>query len=234
MKEISKELVMSQLPKRQQMLVTDEDIEEINKLAANPDYGPEFLQSYMDHMIVLKDNVKNDHAQYISALKFFSLVESEYSLKDAYIKTFPQRWEDRRRRSDDPDAIINAEASRYNKSKLVNDVRKLSAIPIQLIHRNLLHEAILSQAHLMRTSRSDMVRQKAGATLIAELKPTEDQTININVEDGSKSAIQELREATEKLAAAERRSVDAGVPLKEIAGSRIIEGEYDRDDEDKD
>jgi hypothetical protein len=78
-----------------------------------------------------------------------------------------------------------------------------------------------------------MVRQKAGATLIAELKPTEDQTININVDDGSKSAIQELREATEKLASAERRSVDAGVPMRDIANSVIIEGEIEnsRDDD---
>jgi len=233
MKELSKELVMSQLPKKQQLMVTEEDIGEINKLATDPDYGPEFLQSYMDHLIVLKDNLKNSHSQYISAIKFFSLVEGGHSLRDAYIKTFPGRWEDRTRRSDDPDTVINAEASRFNKTRLVNDVRRMSAIPIQLIHRHILHEAILSQAHLMRTSRSDMVRQKAGATLIAELKPTEDQTININVDDGSKSAIQELREATEKLAAAERRSVDAGVPMRDIANSIIIEGEIEnsRDDD---
>ena len=129
--------------------------------------------------------------------------------------------------------LRSAEASRFNKTRLVNDVRRMSAIPIQLIHRHILHEAILSQAHLMRTSRSDMVRQKAGATLIAELKPTEDQTININVDDGSKSAIQELREATEKLASAERRSVDAGVPMRDIANSVIIEGDFEssRDDD---
>lgn len=86
----------------------------------------------------------------------------------------------------------------------------------------------------MRTSRSDMVRQKAGATLISELKPTEDQTININVDDGSKSVIQELREATEKLAAAERRSVDAGVPMRDIANSNIIEAEFSSSSRDDD
>jgi hypothetical protein len=232
MKELSKDLVMSQLPKKQQLMVSDEDINEINKLAKDPDYGPEFLQTYMDHLIVLKDNLKNSHSQYITAIKFFSLVEGSHTLRDAYIKTFPERWQERSRRSDDPDAVINAEASRFNKTRLVNDVRRMSAIPIQLIHRHILHEAILSQAHLMRTSRSDMVRQKAGATLIAELKPTEDQTININVDDGSKSAIQELREATERLAAAERRSVDAGVPMRDIANSKIIEGEFNTEKED--
>ena len=232
MKELSKDLVMSQLPKKQQLMVSDEDIGEINKLAKDPDYGPEFLQTYMDHLIVLKDNLKNSHSQYITAIKFFSLVEGGHTLRDAYIKTFPERWQERSRRSDDPDAVINAEASRFNKTRLVNDVRRMSAIPIQLIHRHILHEAILSQAHLMRTSRSDMVRQKAGATLIAELKPTEDQTININVDDGSKSAIQELREATERLAAAERRSVDVGVPMRDIANYKIIEGEFNTEKED--
>lgn len=217
---------MSQLSKRQQMMVSDDDIAEINRLATDPEYGPEFLQMYMDHLSIMKDNVKNNHAQYICAMKFFSLIEGGNNLKNAYIKTFPERWEDRQRNCEDPDAIIIAEASRYNRSKLVTEIKSMSAIPVQLIHRHLLHEAILEQAHLMRTARSEMVRQKAGATLITELKPSEDQTLNIRVEDGSKSVIQELREATEKLAVAERRSVDAGIPMKDIANSNIIEAEY--------
>lgn len=225
MKAVSKELVISQLPKKHQMLVTENEIQEINHLANDPDYGPEFIQSYMDHLIVLHDNVKNSHRQYLNAVKFFSLVEAGHTLKDAYIKTFPDRYEERKRRSPDPEPVLNAEASRFNKSKLVNDVRRMSAIPIQLIYRHVLHEAIIESATLMRTARSEMVRQRAAATLIAELKPTEDQTINIRVDDGSKSAIEELRAATERLAIAEKRSLEAGIPMKDIAESNIIEGE---------
>lgn len=229
MNELSKEVVLSQLPKHQRNLVSENEIKEINKLVEDPDYGPEFLSSYLDHMKVLHENVRNNHAQYVNAVKFFTLVESNHSLKDAYIKVFPERYEERCRRSNDPDASINAEASRFNKSGLVNKVREMAAVPIQLIYRHVLHEAIIESANLMRTARSEMVRQRAAATIISELKPQEDTVINVRVDDGSKSAIEELHEATKRLAAAERQSVQAGVPMRDIAESNIIEGEYEED-----
>jgi len=221
--DVSVELVTSQLRPRQQLLITEETIEEIQKLAEDPDYGEEFLDCYVDHLNVLKDNPKRNHDNYLEAVKFFSLVEGGNSLTDAYIKVFPHRFSKRTRGSGDK-KIMRGEASRYNNTQLVNEIRKVATIPVQLIHRHLLHEAILSQAKLMRTAKSEMIRQKAGEVLIRELKPTEDQVISVKVDDGSKSVIEELRQAAENLAIAEDRSGRAGVPIKQIAESVIIEG----------
>ena len=127
---------------------------------------------------------------------------------------------------------MNSEASRYNKSVLVNEIRRVACVPVQLIHRHLLHEAILETAHIMRHAKSDMVRQKAAATLIAELKPPEDQQINIKVNDGSSSIIEELRKATEALAAEEYRAVRAGRPMKDIAESNTIDATENEDKSD--
>jgi len=223
--ELTLDLVQSQLRPQQKLIVTQETLDEIQKLANDPDYGPEFLDCYLDHLNVLKENPRARHDQYLHAIKFFSLVEAGNSLTDAYIKTFPERYTTRTRRSGQTEkSIMRGEASRYNSTQLVNEIRKIAGIPVQLIHRHILHEAILAQAHLMRNAKSEMVRQKAAASLITELKPTEDQVISVKVDDGSKSAIEELRLATERLAAAEHQSVMAGVPLKQIADSRIIEG----------
>lgn len=230
MREVSKELVMSQVPKNKKFLVTEKEIEEINKLSQDPNYGQEFIESYMDHLVLMKNNVKNNHQQYLSAVKFFTLVQGGNTLKNAYILTFPDRWEQRQKNASDPDFIITTEASRFNKSKLVNDIREMSAIPIQLIYRHLLHEAVVETANIMRTARSEGVRQKAADTLIRELKPSEDQVLKIGVEDGTKSAIEELRQATERLVNAEKQSIDAGISVKHIAESRIIEGDYSEDE----
>ena len=231
MKELSLDVLQSQLRPNARPTVTEDTVAEIQKLAEDPDYGEEFLHTYIDHLNVFKEQKGRSHQQYLNAIKFYSLVQAGNNLTDAYIKVFPERYEDRTRgmpKSSDKDkakakAVMRGEASRYNGSVLVAEINKVAAIPVQIVHRHLLHEAILEQAKLMRTARSEMVRQKAGATLITELKPTEDQVLKVDVEDGAKSMIEELRQATEKLAAAEYQSVTAGVPLKKIAERDIID-----------
>ena len=242
MTDLTLDLVQSQLKPQQKLLIDEGTIQEIQKLAEDPDYGEEFLDTYLDHLNILKENPRRNHRQYLNAVKFFSLVEAQNTLTDAYIKTFPERFTERTKDKPRlPDgtvdkSIMRGEASRYNSSMMVTEIRRIAAIPVQLIHRHLLHEAILDQADLMRTARSEMVRQRAGATLITELKPQEDHQINLNVDDGSISVIAELQKAAQALAASQHEAVMAGVPIKQIAGARIfandeevIEGEVIND-----
>jgi len=230
-KELSLDVVRSQLSPKNRLSVNQEVIDEINKLSKNPEYGEEFLETYMMNMKVLKDHVRANHTQYINAIKFYTLVESHNSLIDAYIKVFPERYDDRKASmpdESDPKSYMTGEASRYNASNLVNEIRKLAGIPVNLIHRNLLHEAILETANLMRNASSHTVRQKAAATLIQELKPQEGSQIQVNIGDGSTSVIEELRKAAEKLATAEYEAVVSGSrTLKDIAGTVIITQEED-------
>jgi len=225
MKELTLVTVQSQLTGQQKLLVGEETIEEINKLATQPDYGAEFLESYLDHLNVLADSPRNNHGQYLNAVKFFSLVECGNSLTDAYVKVFPERHERRAKGNPDKENVkqlLRGEASRYNGSRLVSEIRRVATVPVQLIHRHLLHEAILATAELMTTARSEMVRAKAADTLIRELKPAEDQTLKIEVEDGSTSVIQELAAATQALAAQQHEAVmSGGVKMKQIAAAKI-------------
>ena len=232
MKELTLATIQSQLTKSQKLLVGEETLEEINKLAKNPDYGEEFLESYLDHLNVLAEAPRNNHTQYLAAVKFFSLVEAGNSLTDAYVKVFPERYERRERghRGKTPDEVkqlLRGEASRYNGSRIVTEIRRVATTPVQLVHRHLLHEAILETARMMTTAKSEMVRQKAADTLIRELKPAEDQVLKVEVDDGSSSVIEELRRATQELAAEQHQAVMAGVPLEQIAKAKI----YSADEE---
>jgi len=218
--ELTLDLVQSQLRPRQQLTVSEDTIHEIQKLVKDPDYGEEFVDCYIDHLNVLKENPKRNHQNYLEAVKFFSLVEAGNSLTDAYIKVFPKRFNARGRGDK---KAMRGEASRFNNTQMVNEIRKIAGIPVQLIHRHLLHKAILKTAKLMKSAKSELVQQKAAETLIRELKPTEEQVINISVDDGSLSVIEQLRQAAESLAAQEYQSVQAGIPLKQIAESKIID-----------
>lgn len=226
MKELSLEVVSSQLSPKQRLLVSEETLEEINKLATDEDYGEEFLDSYLTHMNVLKEATRTNHRQYLNAIKFFTLVEAGNNLTDSYIKVFPERYDARRRNhpeNEDGKEIMRSEASRFNRSVIVNEIRKVAAIPVQLIHRHLLHDAILKQAALMQDAKSEMVQQKASACLIEQLKPQEDTVLKLDVEDGASSVISDLRAATVALAAKEREAVLAGVPISTVVESDIID-----------
>jgi hypothetical protein len=228
MSELTLSTVQSQLTAQHKLLVSEETIEEINRLATESDYGAEFLETYMDCMNVLADSPKNNPNQYLRAIKFYSLVEAGNSLTDAYIKVFPERYEARSKNHDNPEkSIMRGEASRYNGTRMVGEIRKVTAIPVHLIHRHLLHAAILETADLMKNARSEMVRAKAADTLIRELKPAEENTLQVKVEDNTTSVIAELQKATKALAAEQYKSVMAGVPLKSIAAARLL----DKDEE---
>lgn len=222
MPELTVEVLKSQVSNRQKVMINDEVLAEIERLAQDPDYGPEFLESYMDHLNVFKESNKS-HTNYLNAVKFFSLVQAGNSLTDAYIKTFPERFTARTRNKPDADkSIMRGEASRYNASVMVNEIRKAATITVQIVHHHILHEAILAQADLMRTARSEMVRQKAAACLITELKPAEENVLNVKVEDGAASAIEDLRKATERLAQAEYDAIQKGRSIKDVAESKLI------------
>jgi len=225
--QLSLSSIQSQLTKVQKLTVGEETVAEINKLASDPDYGPEFLESYLDHLKVLADAPRNNHTQYLNAMKFFSLVEAENTLTDAYIKVFPERFDKRQEGNkhlppEDVRHLLRGEASRYNGSKLISEIRRVATIPVNLIHRHLLNESILVTAELMRTARSEMVKAKAAEVLIRELKPAEDAVLKIEVDDGSKSVIESLREASRELAAKQHKEVIAGTSIKEIAQAKII------------
>jgi len=228
--ELTLATIQSQLTKSQKLLVDEGTLKEINKLALDPEYGDEFLQSYLEHLNVLAEAPRNNHVQYLHAMKFFSLVEAENTLTDAYIKVFPERFA--RREKGNPDkspwevkALLRGEASRYNGSKLLAEIRRAALIPVHLVHRHLLHDAIQVTADLMLTSRSDTVKQKAADTLIRELKPAEDAVLKIEVEDGQTSVIEQLAAATQALAAKQHEAILAGVPIQQISSAKIIEAE---------
>jgi hypothetical protein len=122
---------------------------------------------------------------------------------------------------------MGGEASRYNASALVNEIRKVANISVKLVHRHTFHDAIAVTAKMMYDNNvSPAVRQKAAEVLIRELKPEEDKQINVTVTNEG-SAIDELRKATEALVMEQRRSMEAGIAVKWIAESNIIEAEVE-------
>jgi hypothetical protein len=220
------EVLQDQLGKKKGSLITQEIVDELNLLVNDPDYGEEFIDAYSQYFNVMEKNNQWSTPKYMNALKFFVLVEAGHTAVDAYVKVFPERLAARHARGETK-RDMGGEASRYNASALVNEIRKVANISVKLVHRHTFHEAIAVTAKMMRDNNvSPAVRQKAAEVLIRELKPEEDKQINVTVTN-EVSAIDELRKATEALVIEQKRSIEAGVAVKWIAESNIVEAEVE-------
>ena len=215
------------LPERKSKKLTQGVVDDLNRLVEDPDYGEELAENYVNFLGVLRENHRFTVESYRKAIMFYTLVESDMSILRAYMQVFPDRVSYRKSKYPERDVSLDLthESSRYNKSMLVMEIRKLDTLSVKLIHRSLLHEAILKQATLMRTAKSELVQQKASETLMRELKQEEDTTINLNIGDGSSKVLQELRAATQALAQEQFTKIAGGTSVKAIAESRIIQGE---------
>lgn len=219
-------VLQDQLGKKKGGLITQDTVDELNKLIEDPDYGEEFIDAYGQYFNVMEKNNQWSTTKYMNAVKFFVLIEAGHTAVDAYVKVFPERLQARHARGETR-SMMGGEASRYNASQLVNEIRKVANVSVKLVHRHTFHEAIAVTARMMHDPGvSPAVRQKAAETLIRELKPEDDKQINVTVTNEG-SAIDELRRATEALVMEQRRSIEAGVAVKWIAESTVVEAEYE-------
>lgn len=218
------EAVKASLTKKKAKKVTQEIIDEMNQVIANPDFGESLAENYMNFIGVLRERNRCSLAQYHKAIMFYTLVEGGSTLVKAYMQVFPDRVAYRRKLYPERSSSVDLahESSRYNRSNLVMDIRKTDTLSVKLIHRNLLHEAILKQADLMRTAKSELVQQKASETLMRELKPDEEANINLNINDGSTKVLEDLRKATAELAKQQFGRIIEGTAVKDIAASKIV------------
>ena len=236
---VTLELLKEQVGSKKSHLITQDTVDEINKLIDDPDYGESFLDQYVSYFNILDESKKWSTPKYMHAMKFFCLVEANNKLVDAYVKVFPERLQARLDRGENK-KDMGGEASRYNSSELVNEIRKVSGIPVQLIHRHLLHQSIMVTAGIMNdTSISPMVRQKAAETLIKELKPADDTNVNIKVgmSDEAKTQQAQLVDYIGKIALQQQQLLAGGMNIADIQKLNIqiskdtidVEEDYEKD-----
>lgn len=211
-------VLQDQLGKKKGSLITQDTVDELNRLAEDADYGEQFIDAYSSYFNVMEKNSQWTTPKYMSAMKFFTLMESGHNATDAYVKTFPERLAARHARGESKKEM-GGEASRYNASALVNEIRKVATIPVQLTHRHMLTAALDKSMRLMLDPNvSPTVQQKAAETLIRELKPTEDSTVNIKVgmTDEAKSQQAKLVDHIGQIALQQQKMLAAGLDIAEI------------------
>ena len=216
---LTKDQLQASMPKKFRHNVTDEMIDFINTTE-----GDEFRDIYKENLIGFASVIEGGRykmADYINAVKFVSYKLIGDSNTIAYAKTFPDRYQ-RLVDKNTPAKTISSFSTAYNKGDLVHKILERTLVPIHILNMDIHQEAINAQAELMRSAKSETVRQKAAECLIMQLKAPEAAKIEVDV-TYSNSSIDDLRETTRALAQQQLQMIKSGaVTAEHVAHSDII------------
>ena len=221
---LTKEQLQGSMPKKFRHNVTDEMVSFINATK-----GDEFRDVYKENLIGFASVIESGRYKmldYVNAVKFVSYKLIGDSNTIAYAKTFPDRYQ-RLVDKNTPMKTIASFSTAYNKGDLVHKILERTLVPVHILNMDVHQEAINTQAELMRTAKSETVRQKAAECLITQLKAPETAKIEVDV-SYSNSSIDELRETTRALAQQQLKMIQSGaVTAEHVAHSDIIARKQD-------
>ena len=213
------------LPDKVKKSVNQELIDQINSTLSDPEMYETYRDNLVSYTRVMADG-RFKISSYVEAVMYVSHKLMGCTNIDAYIKTFPDKY-NRFIQQGVSAKDIASYVTAYNKNKLVNLIFEQTLIPSYVLNQDLYQRALNVQADLMITAKSEKVRCDAANSLLTQLKMPETQKVELEIGVKEDSSIAALRATTMALAKQQRLMVESGaMNAQEIAHGRlIIEGE---------
>lgn len=217
---ITKDQLAGALPdKRFRKHLTDEVVDLVNS-ESNSELRRVFKDNALTYAAVLATG-RYSLTAYINAVKFVSLKLMGDKASTAYSKVFPDRYQNLISKGTSASQIA-CYADNYGNNALVIKIIEQTLVPTHILNAGTYQEAINVQAELMRTAKSEMVRQKAAESLITNLAAPAAAKIEIDI-GYSNDVVADLRATTKALAQQQLKMILNGqASAKEIAHSEIL------------
>ena len=215
------ESVRKLVPKNQRTLITQEFIDKLEAGVNDSVVAEQFKENFVTYLNVLSKG-KYKMEDYINAVKYVSFKLLGYSNIDAYIATFPERYE---RLKAEGQTQIEAFVSMYNKNKLVMQIYEQTIVPSYVLNAPMHQQALNTlAAMIIDDDVRGMTKVKACEAILQYTKQPDvvkgELTIGIEQSD----TINDLREITENLADTYRMMLEKkGMKLKDVAEANIID-----------
>ena len=211
------------LPPQLKTVVSDQMVEELNNLSTDPQAAELMRDNFISYTRVMSEG-KFKLEDYVFAVVYVSYKIMGNSGREAYAKTFPQRYAklvaDGRSAQE-----ISAYVSAYNKGKLVNLIMEQTLIPVWILNQEVYQTAINTQAELMLHAKSEKVRSDAANSLLTHLKRPETKQVELNIGVVDNSGMNELKKTLREMAEMQQDLIKGGVTTRTIAHQDIIEAE---------
>lgn len=209
------------LPDHLKKTVNQELIDRVNATLSDPEMFENYRDNLMSHANVMLDG-KFKMESYVDAVKYCSHKLLGATNIDAYVRTFPDKYQGFIQRNVSSKDIASY-VSAFNKNKLVNLIMAQTIIPTHVLNQDIHQKAVNQLANLMMTAKSEKVQADAANALLTHLKPPEVKKIELDIGVKQDGAIAKLREATMALAAQQRDMIRSGASTAEaVAHSKLI------------
>lgn len=215
------ESVRKLVPKNQRTLITQEFLDKLEAGVNDSVVAEQFKENFVTYLNVLSKG-KYKMEDYINAVKYVSFKLLGYSNINAYIATFPERYE---RLKAEGQTQIEAFVSMYNKNKLVMQIYEQTIVPSYVLNAPMHQQALNTlAAMIIDDDVRGMTKVKACEAILQYTKQPDvvkgELTIGIEQSD----TINDLREITENLADTYRMMLEKkGMKLKDVAEANIID-----------
>lgn len=218
---ITKEQLRSSLPTNLRGSISDELVEMINNVG-DPIIADQIRDNFVSFSSVLNEG-KFKILDYLNAVKYVSYKLMGNTNRDAYVKTFPERY-NRFVANGVSNKDIASYVASYNNGKLVNMVREQSMVPMWVLNQDKFQLAVNTCAQLMMDENiNPRERVAAAGHLMTHLqKPKEAANVALNVNIAESSGMQEMKDTITELARYQRDMIMKGVPTKDIAEQRLV------------
>lgn len=216
------ETVKRLVPKNQRGMITPEFCEKVEKCVNDPVLAEQIKSNFISYLNVLSTG-KFSMDEYLNAVKYVSFKLLNYTNRDAYAATFPDRWE-RMVKEGVEEKRMDAYVAMYNKSKLVVAIYEQTIVPTYVLNAPLHQEALNVLAKMIKDpSVRGMAKVKACEAILTHTKQPEIVKGELTIGLQENETIAELREVTEQLANTFRASIGKGKTLQDVAEAQIID-----------
>ena len=225
MTQLTVELLKTTLPKALQGNATQELADHINNINLDPEVAEEVRNNFLSYTRVLQEG-KFKTESYLDAVTYVTHKLMGYSNQDAYIRTFPQRYQTLVAKGISA-KDLSAYVAAYHSNKLVNLILEQSIVPSWLLNRDVYQRAINTQFELMTDPNvSAKVRSDAANSILTHLKQPEAQKVELEVGVKHGGGIADLMATMNQLARQQQELIQRGVPARQVARERlVVEGE---------
>lgn len=224
MSVITIELLQKTLPSNLRTAATQGMVDMLNTVSTNQQEAELIRENFLGYTAVLSEG-KYKTEDYLNAVKYVSFKLMKCSNEEAYVKTFPQRYQRMVADGVKP-KDIGAYVYAFSKNKLVNRIMEQTMVPSWVLNQDIFQEAINTQASLMRdTDVSPKVRSDAANSLLTHLAKPKEAGPLINLDMRDTSGMKEMKELLVRMAQQQQGLIKDGMTAKEIAASVIIDVE---------
>ena len=226
MKALTLEQFKQVLPEKMKKSINQALLDQINNTLEHPETMAILRENILSYTHVLRDG-RFKISSYINAVKYASFKFMGDTNRQAYIRTFPDKYAqfvaDGVSEKD-----IASYYTAYNKSKLVMMIMEQAMIPTHVLNNHMFQDALNIQFEIASDPNvSPKVRSDAANSLIVNLKPPENRKIEIDVGVNQGSVIEDYQAAMVMMVKKQKELLEAGGDLRSITNAAVRKPEQE-------